>query len=314
MSPILKEKYWIKWKKCGKACRRILSFFHKLRNIDRFYRQASKKKTMVNKKMKLDTLEVATANLHGDINNSEKQGEVNRLREVMGNIENRKPKGVAIRSRAKWLQMEDRCLKEFFRTVRPINTQATIRDFKDRRGQCFIKMGDLERITKYFYKELYAHKDISEGTLVRVMEEVPATFTNSMTEALSEKITEKELQGAVNSMAKEKTPGHDDIPVEFFQKKWYTLGKDLHLMVKKNIEEKKLHKEVTKGLIFLIPKEGDAKDLNYWRPIALFTVTYNFFAKALQIRLQPMLRDIISPDKTAFLSLRFILDNIVLTL
>ena len=58
-------------------------------------KQTSKKKTMVNKKMKLDSLaklEVATANLHGDINNFEKQREVNRLREVMNKIETRKTK------------------------------------------------------------------------------------------------------------------------------------------------------------------------------------------------------------------------------
>ena len=42
-------------------------------------------------------------------------------------------------------------------------------------------------------------------------------------------------------------------------------------------------------------------------------ITYNFFAKALQIRLQPMFRDVINPEQAAFLSLRFILDNIVLT-
>jgi hypothetical protein len=84
-------------------------------------------------------------------------------------------------------------------------------------------------------------------------------------------------------------------------------------MVKKNIEEKKLYEGVTKGLICLIPKEGNAKDFNYWRPITLLTVSYKIFAKALQIRLQPMLRDVISPEQTAFLPLRFILDNIVLT-
>ena len=97
-------------------------FFHKLRNIGRFYKQA---KIMVNRKIELDTLaklEVATANLHGYINNFEKQGEVNRLREVMRNIERRKGKGAALRSRAKWLQVGDRCSKEFFRAVRPRNT------------------------------------------------------------------------------------------------------------------------------------------------------------------------------------------------
>jgi hypothetical protein len=124
---------------------------------------------------------------------------------------------------------------------------------------------------------------------------------------------ERELRGAVNSITKDKAPGHDGIPIDFFQKMWHTIGKDFHLMVKKNIEEKKLHEGVTKGLICLIPKEGDAKDLNYWRPITLLTVSYKIFAKALQLKLQPMLRYVISLEQTTFLPLRFILDNIVLT-
>jgi hypothetical protein len=66
-----------------------------------------------------------------------------------------------------------------------------------------------------FYKELYAHKDVLEEALAMVMEEVPATFTNFMNDALNKKITERELRGAVNSMAKEKAPGHDGIPIEF---------------------------------------------------------------------------------------------------
>ena len=65
-------------------------------------------------------------------------------------------------------------------------------------------------------------------------------------------------------------------------------------------------------LISLIPNEGDAKDLNYWRSITLLTVIYKTFAKTLQIGLQPMLRDVINPEQTTFLLLRFILDNIVL--
>ena len=70
---------------------------------------------------------------------------------------------------------------------------------------------------------------------------------------------------------------------------------------------------MTKGLISLIPKERNAKDLNHWRPITLLTTAYKIFAKSLQLRLKYVLRDIISPDQTVFLPLRFILDNIVLT-
>ena len=79
-------------------------------------------------------------------------------------------------------------------------------------------MENLERITKDFYEELYTHKEISEEALARVMERVPATFTNVMNIVLSKEITERELRGAVNSMAKGKALGHDGISVEFFQK------------------------------------------------------------------------------------------------
>ena len=84
-------------------------------------------------------------------------------------------------------------------------------------------------------------------------------------------------------------------------------------MIVTSIEEEKLHDGITKGLISLIPKEGDNKDLNYWRPITLLKVSYKIFAKTLQLRLQHMLRDVISPEQTTFLPLRFILNNIVLT-
>lgn len=54
--------------------------------------------------MELDTkakLEVTTAKLYEDMHNLEKQGEVHRLKHIMGEIDNRKARGAAIRSRVK---------------------------------------------------------------------------------------------------------------------------------------------------------------------------------------------------------------------
>ena len=45
----------------------------------------------------------------------------------------------------------------------------------------------------------------------------------------------------------------------------------------------------------------------------MLTNSYKIFAKALQLRLQSIMRYVISPEQTTFLPLRFILDNIVLT-
>ena len=70
---------------------------------------------------------------------------------------------------------------------------------------------------------------------------------------------------------------------------------------------------ITKGHIVLISKEGDLQNLTYWRPIILFTSIYKIYAKTLQLRLQSLLNDVISPEQTTFLPLRYISDNIVLT-
>ena len=84
-------------------------------------------------------------------------------------------------------------------------------------------------------------------------------------------------------------------------------------MLIKGLEEGIFQEGVTRMLISLISKEKDSKDLNYWRPITLLTNSYKIFAKALELRFQPILRNVISLEQTTFLPLRFILDNIVLT-
>lgn len=67
-------------------------------------------------------------------------------------------------------------------------------------------------------------------------------------------------------------------------------------MILKDIENRNLHDEVMKWLISLIPKECDTRDLSNLRHITLFPVIYKIFTKTLQVRLQPMLRGVISSE------------------
>lgn len=301
-----------KWNGCSEGA----SFFYKLMQITRIYRFVSKQKAKEFKKEELDTrasLEVATALLHEDVYNEDKQGKVNQLRNKLDEIETRLARGAAIRARAKWQKVGDKCTAEFFKSVRQKNSQSVILELRDQHGRSFMRAEDLSKICFDFYGELYRHKEVSEEACREVFEGFMVTFTESMNENLAKEITVEELGKAVLSMAKRKAPGHDGIPMEFFQKLWQMVEQDFHQMVARGIEHGQLHEGVTKGLISLIPKDGDNKDLNHWRPITLLTSTYKIFAKTLQLRLQSMLRDIICPEQTTFLPLRFILDNIVLT-
>lgn len=107
------------------------------------------------------------------------------------------------------------------------------------------------------YKNLYQHKEISEGAINEVLEGLPATFIGEMNEALAKDITTRELSAAVLLMAKGKAPRHDRIPIEYFQKMWSTIGNDFHHMLSRGIEEGTLHE----GLLDLFQRKGTLKTL-----------------------------------------------------
>ena len=89
-----------KWNRCL----RDAIFFYKLRQITRFYKQMSKQEAKEFQRDELDTranLERAIAVLHEDVYNEAKQGEVNKLRHKVEEIETRKARGAVVRSRVK---------------------------------------------------------------------------------------------------------------------------------------------------------------------------------------------------------------------
>ena len=149
-------------------------------------------------------LETATARLHEDIYDLDKQSEVNKYKNIIEGIETRNARGATLRARVKWQGIGDKCSVEFCKLVRPRNTQAIISELRDNQGRSFTKNEDLEEICLDFYKNLYKHKGILEGALNEVFEGLPATFTCKMNDALAKDITERELSTAVISMQKEK--------------------------------------------------------------------------------------------------------------
>jgi hypothetical protein len=122
-----------------------------------------------------------------------------------------------------------------------------------------------------------------------------------------------ELDVALRSMAVGKAPGLDGVTTEFYKKLWELIKSDYLVMIQEAVCSNGMAPEINKGLISLLHKGRERSKLTNWRPITLLNVSYKLYAKALKLRLKPILIEIISLDQSAFLSLRFILDNILLT-
>ena len=65
------------------------------------------------------------------------------------------------------------------------------------------------------------------------------------------------------------------------------------------------------GILTIVPKVKGANNTKQFRPICLLNVVYKIITKTLTIRLNKVADKIISPNQSAFIPGRFILDGVV---
>ena len=66
------------------------------------------------------------------------------------------------------------------------------------------------------------------------------------------------------------------------------------------------------GIITLVPKSNDAKQIQKFRLICLLNVSFKIITKVLMNRLSKVVNPIISPIQTAFVKGRYIMEGVVI--
>ena len=102
-------------------------------------------------------------------------------------------------------------------------------------------------------------------------------------------------------MQKNKSPGKDGIPMEFYITFWHLIKKDLTELVNHIFFVKEeLTDSMKTAIISMIPKKDpNDHDIAKWRPISLLCVDYKIITKAITNRLLPTLEEIISIEHSA---------------
>jgi hypothetical protein len=209
--------------------------------------------------------------------------------------------------------------EEFFLAVKERPITATIASLRDSLDQRVIDQSSIERLVIEFYQTLYStpdsyelHTEAENVILAQVPCSFPANFSVEVLTQLGQSPTAGELKAALDAMAIGRSLGSDGVLTEFYSKFWDTIGEDFTHMIHQAIQDWRLPPGMMWGLIALLPKDGNREYLSNWRPITLLNSSYKILAKVLQIRLQVLLPDIIHDDQSAFLPLRFILDNVLI--
>jgi hypothetical protein len=142
------------------------------------------------------------------------------------------------------------------------------------------------------------------------IEDIPQ-LSSEEKELLSSDFTELEVMEAIMEMKKNKAPGPDGFPAEFYQVFWDIIKEDLVAMFfQLQASDLPLFK-LNFSIITLLPMKEDASHIKQYRPICLLNVSFKNFTKVGANRITGMAQKIIKPTQTAFISGQNILEGVV---
>ena len=176
-------------------------------------------------------------------------------------------------------------------------------------GQVYTTKSKIMEITTNFYKNLYTPNKVSPTTQEKLLKLIDKKISTEQKRTLDARLTDDEIEKAVFQQSKNKSPGLDGIPAEFYHEYWHLI-KPLYLAFIRAIKNKMIPKTKNTSVIKLIYKnKGDIVLLENYRPISLINIDIKILCKALANRLIPILPDIIHTSQTAVYGRR--IDNTI---
>ena len=112
-------------------------------------------------------------------------------------------------------------------------------------------------------------------------------------------------------MNKNKTPGIDGIPVEFYQKFDFVVDW-LYDVFSEIIEAKQMTETMRTAVVKLIFKKKNKKKMENYRPISLLCVDYKILAKIITERMEHTMNEIVDVDQQGFIKGGDITGNLIL--
>ena len=125
--------------------------------------------------------------------------------------------------------------------------------------------------------------------------------------------SEEEVWKTVRSLPSDKAPGPDGFTGKFYKVCWQIIKQDIMDAISAVWSRKFANFELlNSAYVTLLPKKEDATSVKDFRPISLVHSFAKLVTKILANRLASYLNQLVSPNQSAFIKGRFILDNFML--
>jgi hypothetical protein len=184
-------------------------------------------------------------------------------------------------------------------------------DSLEENGQVFDTGPEILKLGTDFYKRLFGEEPRENFRLDDEFWDDSEKISLEENQMLEAELTEEEIKRAIDNSYSEGAPVSDGFSFMFYHRFWSTNKDDLMAIVR-GFERGDVNiARLNYAMIILIPKEDDAKSLKKFRSISLINCSFNFFAKALNTRLEAISNRLLAPNQTAFVKGRYILESVV---
>jgi hypothetical protein len=128
---------------------------------------------------------------------------------------------------------------------------------------------------------------------------------------LTKPFSEEEINATLFKMEKNKAADPDGFPIEFYQRSWVFIKRDIMELFNDFYEGKLDIRRINYDIITLIPKTKEAIKIQQYIPIYLLSCLYKWFTKILTMRIEAVGDRIIHRNQVAFIGGRNIINNIL---
>ena len=239
--------------------------------------------------------------------------EIEKIKEELIEIDNKRVAGLMVRSRSRWYEKGEKSNEYFLGLEKRNNVRKLCYEILVD-GQSITEFRDILSAQMQYYKKLYTSKlgCGSENQCNSFLEKICVPIlTAEEREELEKPISKKECREILNDLAKNKSPGNDGIPVEFYLSFWNELEDIFMESVLDSFEKGEMSTSQRQAILILIKKEGkDERELKNWRPISLLNVDVKIITKVFAKRMCKFIDKLISVCQTGFVKGRYIGESI----
>jgi hypothetical protein len=179
----------------------------------------------------------------------------------------------------------------------------TITHLQNNHGNSINGHSNLEELNVEHFQNLF-HDDnqVSMAQLINIINIFPSYVTDGHNLSLQEVISEAEVDEAITSMQRDKSPSPNGFPIEFYNMFIDLLKSDITGVVEEARASNHTLATFNSMFITLIPKVASPSSMNDFRPISLCNCIYNIIAKVITRHIKGILSDAITRELFAFLS------------